>query len=150
MPSVLRDWTMDLPLRHQGVLVAAVRGCDNAPKENSAKPVVRALRFAFMNPADPREVGLPSAFMAPDLSSEDIGNFLRDWDHYPIHFVQHLMHAAEVIGYKHPRDKTRYIFDELYFRIVQKLHLNPETEEQMDARLMEDRIAAYGAANAPE
>ena len=28
MNSVLQDWVMELPLREQGVLLTAVRGCD--------------------------------------------------------------------------------------------------------------------------
>ncbi len=144
MKSVLRDWVMELPLRHQGVLVAAVRGCDGAPKENSAKPIVRALRYATMNPADEREVGMASAFMAPGFSEEELIGFLKDWDHYPIHFVQHLMHACQVIGYCSPIKGDALQFKKAYALMVYKLHLNPETPNEMHDRLTEDRIAKYG------
>lgn len=146
MKSVLRDWVMELPLRHQGVLVAAIRGCDGAPKENSAKPLVRALRYAVLNPADEREVGMPSAFMAPGFSDEELRGFLRDWDHYSVHFVQHLMHACEVVGYRGPGAKIAVPFRKAYWRIVEKLHLHPETPDEMNDRLTEDRIAEYGNA----
>lgn len=148
--SVMRDWAMDLPLRHQGVLLAAVRGCDGMPKENSAKPLVRAIRYAFMNPADQREVGMPSAFMQDYFSEKELKGFLSDWDHYPIHFVQHLMHACQVIGYKHPDDDMRLRFRTAYYRVVKKLHLEPEDELKMDNRLCEDRISLYQSANSPE
>ena len=146
MKSVLRNWVMELPLRHQGVLVAAVRGCDGAPKENSAKPIVRALRYAILNPADEREVGMPSAFMAPGFSNEELRGFLNDWDHYPVHFVQHLMHAVQVVGIEHPETKTANRFYLAYEAIVRKLHLNPELPDEMYDRLTEDRIARYGNA----
>lgn len=144
--SVLRDWVSELPLRHQGVLVAAVRGCDGAFKENSAKPIVRALRYAFMNPADEREVSMQSAFMSHDFSQYDLSGFLTNWDHFPMHFIQHLMHACQVIGYKHPELTTREMFCDAYDKIVRKLHLYSETEIDMDIRLTEDRIANYGNA----
>jgi hypothetical protein len=146
MKSVLRDWVMELPLRHQGVLVAAVRGCDGAPKENSAKPIVRALRYAVLNPADEREVGMPSAFMAPGFSDEELKGFLRDWDHYQVHFIQHLMHACQVVGLCGPHANGALAFQGAYYAMVRKLHLNPETPAEMHARLTEDRIAKYGNA----
>lgn len=144
--SILQDWVTELPIRHQGVLLAAVRGCDSTPKECSAKPLTRALRYAFMHPADPREVDMNTAFMKASLTLQDTYQFIRDWDHYPIHFVQHIMHACQVIGYYHPDTATRKNFDYAYFKMVRKLHLNVETKEQMDDRLTEDRIARYGNA----
>lgn len=148
--SILQNWVVDLPLRHQGVLIAAVRGCDGTPKENSAKPIVRALRGAFLNPADEREMCLPSSFMTHSFEEYQLVTFLKDWDHYPMHFIQHLMHACQVIGYKHPIPSKRSDFGGAYFRMVMKLHLNPESCEEMDKRLCEDRIALYAAANPPE
>ena len=49
--SVMRDWTTHLPLRHQGVLVTAIRGCDHASKEDSSKSLTRMIRRAILNPA---------------------------------------------------------------------------------------------------
>jgi hypothetical protein len=148
--SILHGWVTDLPLRHQGVLLAAVRGCDGQPKENSAKPLVRALRHAFMHCADAREVDQPSSFMASSFSEADLTGFLRNWDQYPMHFIQHLMHACQVIGYKHPSTDKGYIFRVAYQRIVRKLHLYPESEANMDVRLMEDRIGTYGNVFGPD
>lgn len=144
--SILHNWVMDLPLRYQGVLLASVRGCDSTPKENSAKPIIRALRYSFMNCADEREVGLPSAFMSRGWTEQEELSFLRDWDHYPIHFVQHLLHAIEVVGYCHPEIEYKRRYFSLYSRMVTKLHLNTETDEEMKDRLTEDRLARYGNA----
>ena len=145
--SILRDWVMELPLRYQGV--AAVRGCDGQPKENPAKPIVRALRYAMMNPADPREVGMPSAFMSPRITDDEVTAFIKNWDQYPIHFVQHLMHACQVVGVKHPEIHARNVFMDIYLAMVHKLHLEPESDETMHDRLTEDRIARYGNAHGP-
>ena len=146
MPSILQDWVCDLPIRHQGVLLAAVRGCDGAEKESAGKPLTRAVRGCFMVPADGREVGMAGAFMAPSFSHEELRRFTGGWDHLPIHYVQHLMHACEVLGYKHPDGSVREMFMRAYLRMVDSLHLEPETEARMDARLTADRIAQYGNA----
>ena len=148
--SILQDWVVALPIRHQGVLIAAVRGCDGLPKENNAKPLVRAVRGMFLRPADARELDFPSAFMSLTITGDERNSFFSDWDMYPMHFIQHLMHACQVIGYKHPSGSRRALFFTIYQRFVHKLHLNPESEIEMDRRLTEDRIARYNAANAPE
>ena len=58
MKSVLQDWVMEMPLRHQAILLTAVRGCDGMPKRDVTKTIVSALRGMFMVPADEREVHL--------------------------------------------------------------------------------------------
>lgn len=144
--SVLREWTFSLPFRHQGVLLAAIRGCDGVGKHNNAKPIVRALRHAIMHPADEREVNRPGSFMSSILLWDEVTVFLRYWDHYPIHYIQHLMHACQVVGVCHPLGSVRSDFYSVYLRIVHKLHLEPESRETMHRRLTEDRIALYGNA----
>lgn len=148
--GILQAWAAELPLRHQGVLIAAVRGCDGTPKENSAKPIIRALRGAFLNPFDERAMSLSSSFMTHSFEEYQLVHFLKDWDHYPMHFIQHLLHGCQVIGYKHPNGTKRTAFFLAYNRMVRKLHLIPESCEEMDKRLCEDRIALYAAANPPE
>ncbi len=47
--NILKPWTEKLGLRHQGVLMAIIRGCDNAPKEDPAKSLARCIqRQAFL------------------------------------------------------------------------------------------------------
>jgi len=68
--SVLQDWVMALPLREQGTLLTAVRGCDDEPKTWTSRGVADSpgrrltafIRWCFMNPADPREIDVPGAF----------------------------------------------------------------------------------------
>jgi hypothetical protein len=140
MTSVLQSWVMELPLREQGTLVAAVRGCDVQTKDPSApaKHVVAALRCAFMNPADPREVDMPGAFFRSD-PPESIK--ASAFDHLPLHWFSHLLHAIEVVAYRHPDVPTRQRWLRLYDQLVDGLHLWPEERGEMIRRLSADRIA---------
>jgi hypothetical protein len=142
MRSVLRDWVMELPLREQGTLIVATRGCDVAPKfplDSPERRVTAAIRYAIMIPHDEREVdSTPGCFM---LSTPPMDLKLSMLEHYPQHWVGHIIHACEVIAYRHPnRDYAGY-WMVLYWQLCRSLHMNDETKEQMVARLSEDRVA---------
>jgi hypothetical protein len=187
--AIQQDWTMTPGLRHQGVLMAAVRGCDTAVKEARSKTLVRYYRSAVLNThcANPRDaqsfIEVPPNALAFETS---VKGFMAEKDALPLHFVLHLMHAAEIVGYYHP-DKTdrvvgilrgadrqdnavlptsaaalyptpdgiiregdqtwthtsgmlgtRMLWADFYFRMCHKLHINPDTREQLDARLDAD------------
>lgn len=142
MDSVLQNWVMCLPRRHQGTLLTGIRGCDLTPKnpmDSTERQLVGFLRFLVMNPADEREVGIRGAFfqnMPPQTNwrASELG-------HYPQHWYAHIMHCYEVCGYKHPDPVLASQALAIYHRLVHNLHLRPETEEEMDMRLTEDRIA---------
>lgn len=142
MKSVLQDWVMELPLREQGTLLTAVRGCDLTPKhplDSIERQLVAAIRCAFMNPADVREVGIePGAFFQPE---PPMGWKASCLGHYPQHWYSHLMHAAEVVGYRHPNERLAKMWWTIYKRMACSLHLYPETRAEMIERLSEDRIA---------
>jgi hypothetical protein len=150
--SVLQRWVMSLPLRHQGVLLAAVRSCDTAAKPGPAELVldgdeietperllVAYMRYCILNPADPREVDYPGAFMRPDPPDENSWK-PSQFGHYPQHWYAHIMHAFQIIGYYHPQHRNRIAGWTIYERFVHNLHLNTEDRTQMDRRLTEDRI----------
>ena len=59
MPSVLQPWVKTLGLRHQGVLMSCVRGCDNVPKEDATKLLARCLRAVLFVSFDPQ----PASFI---------------------------------------------------------------------------------------
>ena len=133
MQSILQDWVLRTGLRHQGVLLTGVRGCDVAPKDDPSKLLSRCLRNEILqchcgDPAKSR------SFI--ELVSEDelVGRmkaFLKNCDHYPQHYVSHLMHTAEIIGYKNPSEVWLWFYESL----CKGLHVNPEREEQLDGRL---------------
>lgn len=138
---VLQDWVIGLPLREQGTLLTGARGCDLTPKlplDSTERQLVGFLRFCFMNPADPREVGYVGGFFQPsapaDWRQSELG-------HYPLHWVSHLMHCFEVVAYRHPDERIAGQAWEIYEKLARGLHLAPETREQMIERLSEDRIA---------
>lgn len=147
MKSVLQDWVMELPLRFQGTLLTAVRGCDLEPKQwtstgfsdSPGRRLTAFIRWCFMNPADPREVDIPGAF----FQSKPPDNFKpSEFGHLPQHWYAHAMHSLEVIGYCHPVPEVRARACSLYVKMVHNLHLNIETMNQQLARLTEDRIAS--------
>ena len=140
MKSVLQDWVMELPLREQGTILTCIRGCDLTPKlpyASSERQIVGWLRYALLNPADPREIGITGAFFQssfPDFKPSEFG-------HYPLHWVSHIMHSLEVIGYRSPNKTNAEIALSAYNKFAHSLHLMPETKEQMITRLSIDRIA---------
>jgi hypothetical protein len=142
MKSVLQDWVMELSLREQGTLLTGIRGCDLTPKyplDSVERRLVGALRFAVMHPADPREVDIPGAFFYSKIPGDLRASMLG---HYPQHWVSHIMHCAEVIAYRHPTSKMQRDWYAVYLTLVEGMHLQAETKEQMIRRLTEDRIAA--------
>jgi len=135
--SVLHDWVHTLTFQQQALLMTAMRGPDNAPKDCVAKEIVRYLRGVVLKPAGDWKGKNDNDFMWGDwdIFYGRILAFWRSHDEYPHHFIMHLLHSAEVIGYKHP---TRYIRDYwhiFYQRGCKSFHLTPETEIAMDQRL---------------
>jgi hypothetical protein len=146
MTSVLQEWVMNLPLREQGTLLTAVRGCDDEAKTWTATGIAYSpgrrltafIRYCFMVPADIREVGIvEGAFFMPKPPS----NFKpSEFGHLPQHWYAHVMHALEVIAYRHPSLDIQNDAMILYMAMVHNLHLTIETREEMIERLSEDRI----------
>lgn len=140
MPSILQDWVQELGLRHQGVLVSAMRGCDNAPRHDPSKIIQRLLRGAILVP-HVGKYGNPKTYMAIEPAEDEwwtsANAFLRNWDHYPNHYVIHFIHATEIVGYKGPIGMPTYAHRWLaFYRLsCRAFHLSPETEEELDNRL---------------
>lgn len=147
MTSVLQDWVMELPLREQGTLITAVRGCDDEPKpwtatgfsDSPGRRLTAWIRWTFMHPADLREVDMPGAFMQ---STPPLDFRPSEFGHLPQHWYAHAMHALEVIAFRHPDSEISGTADVLYFAMVRNLHLTPEGFGAYERRLSEDRIAA--------
>jgi hypothetical protein len=145
--SVLQAWVMKLPLREQGTLLTAVRGCDEEAKVWAATGVAYSpgrrltafIRYCFMNPADAREVDYAEGAF---FRSEPPNPFKpSEFGHLPQHWYAHAMHALEVIGYRSPDGMIRQQCQRLYYEMVHNLHLNVESHAEFEARLSEDRIA---------
>ena len=117
-----------LTWKQQSTLFSALRGPDNLRCEN-VKKVTRWLRGLMQNNADNsddymRDVGLP-----------EIEEVNKELEFTSVHYFCHLMHVLEIVGYKHPDIEIRKQASNYYFGIVRALHLNPETENELEKRL---------------
>lgn len=134
---------MELPLREQGTLINGSRGCDVAPKnplDSLERRLTAAIRWSFMNCADPREIDFePGCYMISKIPEP---KQLSGIGHYPQHWFSHVWHAVEVLGYRHPDPVIRGKWLAFYLAMCKDQHTNPETREQMIVRLGEDRIAS--------
>lgn len=144
--SVFPDWMQTLPFQQQSVLVLALRGPDGDPKHTPFKHLLRALRGTVLKAAKygrSLELGEKAdSFMTMeifgDLQAWDqaIETFLEDAaDGSVLHHYTHFMHAAQILGYKHPSGDYRARWLGCYLAFVKRLHLNPESVLEMDARL---------------
>jgi hypothetical protein len=140
MKSILQDWVMELGLRHQGVLLTVVRGCDTAPKDDPSKLFTRCIRAVILNAhcGDPAKARTFIEAVSPEIQSQRFHAFRKNLDHYPHHYVMHALHALEIIGYKHPDQRQREEFKFFYLILCRGLHVNPETEDQLNERLNAD------------
>jgi hypothetical protein len=149
--SVLRNWVMGLPLRAQGTLLVAMRGCDvraKFPLDSPDKNLVAAIRYAVCVPADEREVDSePGCFMQSEPPMDFKPAMI---EHYPCHYVMHLFHAVEVLGYLHPSKTYRPKWHTLYLRFCKAFHVEPEDYFTMTRRLTEDRIANNSVVLSPD
>jgi len=68
-------------------------------------------------------------------------------DHYPIHFVMHFIHAAEIVGYCHPNLDHQLVWKDFYEAACRRMHVNPETIGELNARLNADEEAFSAAQN---
>lgn len=138
--SVLKPWVMRLGLRHQGVLLTSVRGCDTAPKHDASKLLARDYRGEILK-CHCGNASKAATFIEEPSHEELIKRFLdyrKNLDHYPHHYVMHLVHAAEIVGYYHPSVPRRELWNQFYRDLCRGLHVNPETKEELDARLNAD------------
>lgn len=135
--TVLHDWVCLLTFQQQALLLTAMRGPDNSAKHNAAKYMIRYLRGVVVKPAGNWSGANNNDFMWGDYSlfSEYSRSFWDDHDEYPHHFIMHLVHCAEVIGYKHPDIRTRHNWNWFYLKACESMHMRPESEIEMDLRL---------------
>jgi hypothetical protein len=141
MKSVLQDWVMELGLRHQGVLLTAVRGCDVSVKDDPSKRFVRVYRGLILN-AHVGDAKKSASFIEYADVEEMYRRFehlrKQKWDQLPFHYAMHLIQATEIVGFKHPTESVRVAWDYFYESFCRAMHVNPETEAQLDFRLNAD------------
>jgi len=134
--GILQEWVAKLGLRHQGCLLTAIRGCDTAPKEDVSKCFTRAIRGAILNThcENPEDAASFIEQCSPNEIIERGTAFLKNCDQYPHHFVMHIIHVCEVIGYNHPLNIAN-AFEQVYMLACDRLHMEPEPQYKLDRRL---------------
>jgi hypothetical protein len=146
MTTVVQDWVSSLTWKQQTVLLASFRGCDSLPKNDPSKTFTKMMRATLLKDADPTSSFMPFDVKTPDdfVTNKPlyaaVDEFFIDCskgglDAYPVHWILHFLQAAEIVGYKHPDQRIGWFWGMFYQKGVKALHLNPETEEQLDARL---------------
>lgn len=156
--SALQMWLQTLTMMQQTVLLTAIRGPDGIAKTHVAKLINRWLRRCILisafdgcvlkSPGDPRGGSFtgPSIIMTGSSDGDwetpmhaVCSDYIRATDELPAHYQAHIRNAAQIMGYKHPDRRVQMFWNTFYQRICKDAHMNPETEEQMDYRLGDDR-----------
>lgn len=143
--AVQPNWCLDLPMQQQSVLLLAGRGPDGVAKHHPCKPVHTAYRACvFVAAKYGRSITYGErgdSFMSLDVFADNtawsgaVDDFFRHHDGLPLHYLKHLMHGVEILGYKHPHHLTRTRWNSFYLQLVAEMHLNVESEAEMDDRL---------------
>lgn len=133
MSSVIQDWLSadNISWKQQTVALSVIRGCDGQSKYDLSKKFTRKLRRTLLKNAAEEN----TSFMRDEMTLEEVREFAEDCDKYPMHFVMHVCHACEIIGFKHPELNVGLWFLNAYYIIVDALHLKPETLVECDYRL---------------
>ena len=153
--SVQPTWAAALTYQQQSVLFLATRGPDGVAKKHPCKAVYAAYRGTVLNAAcygRPLHWGEKAdGFMSLDVIAdavkweEAVKAFFDSADALPHHYLTHFMHGAQIVGFKHPDMRFRERWSAFYLRLVESMHLMPETEEQMDQRLGDWERAQWDA-----
>lgn len=136
-PSIIQPWAAALGLRHQGVLLAAVRGPDGILKDDPIKHLQRYYRGVLLvsHSGDAAKAASFMYAMNEEHFAHACADVIRSMDHYNVHYLLHFIHAVEIAGYKAGAENYGPLWRDLYLSFTKKLHVNPETEAELDARL---------------
>lgn len=137
--SVVQEWLAEqCTFKMQTVLLTSFRGCDGTHKHDLGKDYTRLMRATVLKNADPNTTFFPTG-EAVQNAYEVQQCFFDDMDHYPVHWFMHLLHAAEICGYKCPDKGMRDFWLNFYCHGCHELHVNRETEDQMELRLRDNK-----------
>ena len=152
--SVQPTWCIDLPIQQQSVLFLAGRGPDGIAKAHPCKRVQKAYRasvFVAARYGRCLEWGEGAdTFMGLEEFADDalwaaiVKDFFNHIDDLPHHYIMHLMHGVEILGYKHPDIRFQTRWRSFYIKMVEDCHLNPESAFQMNQRLSDGNRKHWG------
>ncbi len=124
-----KDWISKLSKQQQEIVMYSLKG------PPTTVPTSMKITTKWLN-----DIVLDS----PKQNMEDfyhplIEKFENDLRYCTVHYYSHLMQAMEIIGYNHPKEDIRDVALGYYAAMVEFLHLNPETKEELNSRL-EDKV----------
>ncbi len=134
--SVIQNWLHEYcSWKEQTVVLCALRGTDSC-----GTPVVKSITRWIRN-ITLRNAAPDKTFMRvepfPNIHTVAESRPLT-FDMLPVHYLGHLMHALEVIGYRHPEINISSVAQLAYYRLCDYLHLCPETLEDFTTRLTDE------------
>lgn len=145
--ELLQDWVKNLNFMQQSVLLTGIRAPDTLSKSHPAKLLCRWYRRCILTCAFCRVVHSTAheycggKFTGSILNVDEVAkNYLINVDEIPHHYHLHLVHGAQIIGYKHPIPDIKYWWFDFYMKAVNDMHLYPESEKQMDYRLADNEL----------
>lgn len=142
--SVQPEWCTKLTLQQQSVLFLAARGPDGVEKFHPCKGIQKAYRACVLVPAKHSYMNWGtvgddfmdlSAFSNTSVWAAQVKKFIDSLDSLPHHYLMHIMHGAQILGYKHPDERFRERWNTFYRKLCDNFHLNYESESEMDKRL---------------
>lgn len=146
--SVVKAWVSKLGLRQQGVLLTAVRGCDTVVKDDRVKAISRAFRETILH-CHCGDASKAKSFIQVMNYATLKGHMhavLQSHDHYPHHYLMHLVHASQILAfYGSGHVEQVDLWDDFYKKMCRKFHMNPETFEELAARLDADETSFAAA-----
>lgn len=140
-PSVLQSWVVELSFMQQSVLLSAIRGPDGIRKKHPCKDLIRYYRRCLLISAFDKSAILNpyseggGSFTGPVENPLFTDNFMQSRDELPFHYWTHFMHAAQIMGAYHNNENVRIFWSDIYARMVNCMHLNAESTEDMKKRL---------------
>lgn len=134
MPSVLQPWLETIPIRMQSTLLLGLRGPDTHACPN-LKTITRWLRGLTFKPGNPGNV---NEFMH-DTPARIIekGPAAKELEFCSQHYYSHLMHAIEVVAYRHPDKNIRGMALYRFIDMCSAFHLPVESKDDFEKRLYE-------------
>ena len=125
--SIVRVWVSGLHPRQQGELLSAVRGCDEPDAVSAA--LKRVYRYEIFGNTFPE----PFAERASVQQVRRImQRFLARFERYPMHYVLHVLYAAEIVGHHHPMSARRRAWAQFYERMCGEMRVQPRSRKQLD------------------
>jgi len=134
--NVLQEWTNDIPLKMQAILISAIRRPDIGGG-GEVTNVVRWLRYHVLIDGNKGR----GTFLLFEKKPTCTKEFMNEFVTCSMHFSLHILHAYEVIGRMHSEAQIRATASDFYCACCHAMHVNPETYAEMLNRLDDNHEA---------